>query len=241
MPTVLPESTDLVSLARRQRDELAVTRWLADRGTPVVPPSPLVPAEPVQRDGFSMTFWEFLEEDRDAEPDYARNAELTAELHAALREYPGELAFLSAAEPHYVEIGLDRLEGRTDLIAPSLLDRARREWEVLGPLVRSRAAFEEAFPGVELRPVHGDCPPANIFQGVDGHRFADFELITLGPPNGIWPRSARSWARRTTGARSATACARWTRGSSASSTRSACSGWSPPSHSYPNSPCWPTT
>ncbi|MCK1797897.1 aminoglycoside phosphotransferase family protein [Streptomyces sp. XM4193] len=181
VPTVLPESTDLLALARRQREELAVTRWLADRGTPVVPPSPLVPAEPVQRGGFSMTFWEFLEEDREAEPDYARNAELTAELHAALRDYPGELPFLSAAEPDYVEDSLAALEGRTDLIDPALLERARREWEVLGPLVRSRAAFEEAFPGAELQPVHGDCPPANIFQGVDGHRFADFELITLGP------------------------------------------------------------
>ncbi len=181
VPTVLPRATDLDVLARRQRSELDVTRWLADRGTPVIPPSPLVPAEPVQRDGFSMTFWQFVEEDKGREPDYAANAESTAALHAALRDYPGELSFLSAAEPEFVEESLTLLEKTPDLLAPADLDRARREWRVLEPLVRSRAAFEEAFPGIDLQPVHGDCPPANVFSGVDGDRYADFELITLGP------------------------------------------------------------
>ncbi|MFD7660283.1 aminoglycoside phosphotransferase family protein [Actinosynnema sp. NPDC059797] len=181
VPTVLPRATDLDVLARRQRSELDVTRWLADRGTPVIPPSPLVPGEPVQRDGFSMTFWQFVEEDKDREPDYAANAESTAALHAALRDYPGELSFLSAAEPGFVEESLTLLEKTPDLLPPADLDRARREWRVLEPLVRSRAAFEEAFPGIDLQPVHGDCPPANVFSGVDGDRYADFELITLGP------------------------------------------------------------
>lgn len=34
IPTVLPPSEDLDSLARRQRAELDVARWLADQGTP---------------------------------------------------------------------------------------------------------------------------------------------------------------------------------------------------------------
>ena len=46
----------------QQRSELAVAGWLADRGHPVVPPSPLVAREPVRREGFSMTFWQFVEE-----------------------------------------------------------------------------------------------------------------------------------------------------------------------------------
>ena len=57
-------------------------------------------------------------------------------------------------------------------------------WQVLEPLVRSRTAFEKAFPGIDLQPVHGDSPPANIFSGVDGdlgELYADFELVTLGP------------------------------------------------------------
>ncbi len=47
--------------------------------------------------------------------------------------------------------------------------------------MRSRSAFEDAFPGIDLQPIHGDSPPANIFPGVDGALFSDFELVTLGP------------------------------------------------------------
>ncbi|MFB4194280.1 aminoglycoside phosphotransferase family protein [Streptomyces carpaticus] len=181
VPTVLPRPDDLAALTRRQRDELEVTQWLADRGVPVLAPSPLVPREPVRRDGFSMTFWAHAEENRDKEPDYAANSESVPDLHAALRDYPGRLEFLSSAEPWFVTEALPRLEQHPDLIGADDLDRARREWQVLEPLVRSRAAFEARFPGIGLQPVHGDCPPANIFAGVDGDRYSDFEMITLGP------------------------------------------------------------
>ncbi|MFV2121022.1 phosphotransferase family protein [Streptomyces sp. Act-28] len=181
VPTVLPDHVGLDDLALRQRAELDVTRWLADRGTPVIPPSPLVPREPVRRDGFSMTFWQFVEEDHGKEPDYVANAESTADLHAAMRAYPGPLSFLSAVEPRFVTDSLAALGRRPDLIGPAELERARREWQVLEPLVSSRAAFEAAFPGVDLQPVHGDAPPVNVFTGVDGNLYADFELVTLGP------------------------------------------------------------
>ncbi|MGW0981680.1 aminoglycoside phosphotransferase family protein [Streptomyces xiamenensis] len=181
MPTVLPRPDDLDALARRQRNELDVTQWLADQGVPVLAPSPLVPREPVRRGGFSMTFWAYVEEARDKEPDYAANAESVPALHAALRAYPGRLEFLSSAEPWFVTEALARLERHPDLIGAGDLDRARREWRALEPLVRSRAAFEARFPGIDLQPVHGDCPPANIFSGADGDRYADFEMITLGP------------------------------------------------------------
>lgn len=181
VPTVLPHSADLDSLALRQRAELDVTRWLEEQGTPVIPPSPLVPREPVQRDGFSMTFWRFIEEDRGKEPDYAANSEIVAGLHAAMRGYPGRLSFLSAAEPQVITESLTLLDKRPDLVGPADLDRARREWRILEPLVRSRTAFEKAFPGIDLQPIHGDSPPANIFPGVDSDLYADFELVTLGP------------------------------------------------------------
>ncbi|MFF3538097.1 phosphotransferase [Streptomyces sp. NPDC002466] len=179
IPTVLPDSP--AALARRQQDELDVASWLDGRGVPVIAPSPLVPREPVRRDGFSMTFWPFVEEARDKEPDYVANSESVADLHAALRSYPGRLEFLSTAEPQFVADGLARLDRHPDLIGAAELDRARREWQVLEPLVRSREAFEARFPGIDLQPVHGDCPPANIFSGVDGDLHADFELVTLGP------------------------------------------------------------
>ncbi|TLF81120.1 phosphotransferase [Nocardia cyriacigeorgica] len=181
IPTVVPGIGGLDALAQRQRSELDVTRWLADHGVPVIAPSSLVASEPVRREGFSMTFWEYIDEDPDAEPDYATNSERVADLHAALRAYPGQLSFLSAAEPWFVTEALAALGERPDLVDAPDLDRARREWSVLEPLVRSRAAFEAAFPGIDLQPIHGDSPPENFFAGVDGDLFSDFELVTLGP------------------------------------------------------------
>ncbi|GAA1465414.1 phosphotransferase [Nocardiopsis exhalans] len=181
IPTVLPDSVSLDSISRRQRSELDVTRWLADQGVPVLPPSPLVPREPVQRDGFSITFWQYVPENRDTEPDYAANAESTAALHAALRDYPGQLNFLGAAEPHSLSASLDQLAEHPELISPEDLARARREWQALEPLVSSQEQFQKAFPGIDLQPIHGDSPPANIFAATDGDRYADFELVSYGP------------------------------------------------------------
>ncbi|SFR29556.1 Phosphotransferase enzyme family protein [Lentzea waywayandensis] len=180
IPTVLPHTTTLESLARRQQQELDVAQWLHEQGTPVIPPSPLVERKPVQRDGFSITFWPFTDEDKSQEPDYVKNSELTADLHKALEDYPGELGFLSSAEPQFVREGLERLEG-LDIVTAEDLRRARAEWEVLEPLVSSQDAFQAKFPGIELQPIHGDSPPANIFASTGGPLFSDFELITYGP------------------------------------------------------------
>ncbi|WP_405161006.1 aminoglycoside phosphotransferase family protein [Nocardia sp. NBC_01499] len=181
VPTVLPAHVDLDAQAARQRVELDVVAWLAEQGYPVIPPSPLVPREPVRRNGFSMTFWQFVEQDQSVEPDYVHNSRLVVDLHAALRDYPGELPFLSSAEPAMVTDGFAALVARPDLIDPDDLDRARREWAILAPIVRSRAEFEAAFPGVDLQPIHGDSPAVNIVPTSGGALYADFELATFGP------------------------------------------------------------
>ncbi|HJE60465.1 MAG TPA: aminoglycoside phosphotransferase family protein [Nocardiopsis listeri] len=181
VPTVLPHTTTLHDLALRQQDELNVTRWLADQGLPVLEPSPLLPARPLQRQGLSMTFWTFVEQADDVEPDYVANAESTADLHAALRSYPAALSYLSTAEPAFVTDALTRLGEHPDLITPDDLDRAHREWDLLHPLVRSQAAFQERFGDIDLQPIHGDSPPANIFHSTRGDLYADFEMLTLGP------------------------------------------------------------
>ncbi|WP_405803965.1 phosphotransferase family protein [Streptomyces sp. NBC_01187] len=181
VPTVLPSYADPDTQAARQRAELDVVTWLAEQGSPVIPPSPLVPAEPVRRDGFSMTFWQFVEQDNSVEPDFVHNSRLVVDLHAALREYPGDLPFLSAAEPRFVTEGLAALEARPDLIDPADLDRALREWEILEPVVRSRAVFEAEFPGIDFQPIHGDAPAVNIVAASHGRLYSDFELVTLGP------------------------------------------------------------
>ncbi|MGQ0716027.1 MAG: phosphotransferase family protein [Pseudonocardiales bacterium] len=116
VPAVLPRTVaaDPDAQSAQQRCELAVAGWLADRGHPVVAPSPLVAREPVRRDGFSMTFWQFVEQVPDADPC-------------------------------------------------------------------SRTAFEAAFPGADVQPIHGDAPYYNIIVTPEGKLCSDFEYVTLGP------------------------------------------------------------
>ncbi|KWX23344.1 aminoglycoside phosphotransferase [Mycolicibacterium wolinskyi] len=181
VPTVLPRSlvADPDRQTAQQKSELAVTGWLADRGLPVVAPSPLVPREPVRRDGFSMTFWQLVEQLPDAEPDWNSRLRQTARLHAALRDYDGPLSFW-APFGTYIPQGLAELQGLPELISGADLERAQREWAVLAPVLTSRAAFESTFPGVDLQPIHGDAPYYNMIATPDGELWSDFELVTIG-------------------------------------------------------------
>ncbi|ALG08890.1 aminoglycoside phosphotransferase family protein [Kibdelosporangium phytohabitans] len=180
VPTVLPAWTTPAQQLASQQRELAVAGWLADRGHAVVAPSPLVAREPVSRDGFSMTFWQYVEQVPDAEPDMVRAAQLAADLHQALREYPGELPFMDSFHPFF-DNSFAFLADRRDLISQEDLDRAVREWAAVKPLVESEAAFTAAFPGVESQPIHGDSPLYNLIVTPRGELCSDFELVTRGP------------------------------------------------------------
>ncbi len=180
VPVVLPPGRDVASLAARQARELAAVAWLAERGLPVVRPSPLVPREPVQRDGFSMTFWEFVEVDASRQPDFIADSALAVDLHAALRDYPGELPFLSPIAAN-VPTCLAILEENPGLLPSADLERARREWAVLQPVLSSREGFARAFPNAGIQPLHGDAPSYNVIRTASGVRYADFEDVTLGP------------------------------------------------------------
>ncbi|MGV0644854.1 aminoglycoside phosphotransferase family protein [Mycolicibacterium sp. XJ879] len=181
VPTVLPPSYAKFPQAQtaQQRAELAVAGWLAERGHPVVPPSPLVPTKPVRRDGFSMTFWQFVEQLPDVEPEMATRIKETARLHAALRDYDGDLGFWTPFGK-YIPDGLAALQHRDDLLPESDLVRAQREWALIGPMLTSRAMFAAAFPGVNLQAIHGDAPYHNMITTADGELWSDFELVTVG-------------------------------------------------------------
>ncbi|TDW15775.1 phosphotransferase [Kribbella kalugense] len=164
---------------RRQQRELDVVTWLAQQGLPVVPPSSLVPLEPVEQDGLSMTFWAYVDVDRDAEPDYFGATARVPELHAQLADYPGELRWMSPLR--LIGQGLAAVEVVPGLLEQEDVDRARAEWRVLEPVLTSRAGFEAAFPSANVQPVHGDAPSWNLITTVDGPLWADFEDVTLGP------------------------------------------------------------
>lgn len=180
-PVVLPIGFGLADEAARQQRELDVAAWLDDRGLPVIRPSPLVPRAPVARAGLSISFWELADVDAAHEPDYAARVPLVASLHAALRPYDASLPFLSPVAMT-VPSCLASLESSRDLIDAADLDRARREWDALAPLLTSRDAFARAFPHATVQPVHGDAPAYNMIATTAGLRYADFEDVTLAPP-----------------------------------------------------------
>lgn len=184
VPTVLPPARidDLDAVSAQQARELAVTGWLSDRGHPVVRPSPLVAPEPVQREGFSMTFWEYVPEIAVEESDLSRRVAQTAHLHAALRDYrdpSGELDFW-APYGAYIPDGLAALETLPDIVARTDVERAQREWAVVGEVLTSRSAFEKRFPAAGVQPIHGDAPFHNMLTTPAGELWSDFELVTLG-------------------------------------------------------------
>jgi hypothetical protein len=182
VPTVLPtlyRDTPEAQVAQ-QRAELAVAGWLADRGCPVVTPSPLVPREPVHRDGHSITFWQFVDAVPGPDLDLVSRAAETARLHAELRDYDGSGLDLWTPLRTHLPGSLAALERWPDLVAPADLARARREWSVLERVIASPTAFEEAFPGVPLQPIHGDAPYYNMIRTADGLLWSDFEMVCLG-------------------------------------------------------------
>lgn len=180
VPVVLPEGFELPAQATRQSRELAAVAWLASRGLRVVRPSPLVPRSPVQLDGFSITFWEYVEVAPNVTPDYVARGPFVAELHATFRDYPAPLPFL-APLAMTIPSGLAYLENNPSLIAASDLDRAKREWAAFAPVFATRGAFSTAFPGATVQALHGDSPGYNVIDTPSGFLHADFEDVTLGP------------------------------------------------------------
>ncbi|WP_329481539.1 aminoglycoside phosphotransferase family protein [Kribbella sp. NBC_01484] len=178
VPMNLPDYlTDVEVAERRQQRELDLAAWLLSNGHPVVAPSPLVPLKPVERDGFSMTFWQYVEQS--GQVDYLAATTRAAELHAVLADYPEELPWLTPLLA--VPSGLATLEAVPGLLEQEDVDRARAEWEVLRPVLTSRAGFEAVFPAATIQTIHGDAPAYNVIPTTGGMVWADFEDATLGP------------------------------------------------------------
>src|SRR5690348_1106453 len=76
--------------------EVAVGTFLAERTDLVVPPSDILPPGPHEQDGLWMTLWRFVPHDEQAPPPEPQElGRSLRELHAALADFPGDLAPLS--------------------------------------------------------------------------------------------------------------------------------------------------
>lgn len=143
-----------------QERDLAVSGFLTERGVRVVSPATDPPAGPHFAEGLPVTLWNHTPHDPDHRyaPDVV--ARSLAEVHAALREYPGELPRRGPLDD------LGRIFDRHDL----------------DPRLRAEAGRLAALlPDVAAQPLHGDAHPGNLIATPDGPCWLDFEDTWQGP------------------------------------------------------------
>jgi len=166
-------SADEASLEAAAR-ELDVSRYLADRGAPVIGPARGAPPTPVVAEGFVATLWPHVvhtEAGYDNHAEVARAAHALRRVHEAFADYPGALpAYGDRIEE------CRRLLQRADAL-PALAEEDRAFLlRAYDDLSRSLADFS-----VVGRPIHGDAHMGNVFVTPTGPLWTDFETACLGP------------------------------------------------------------
>jgi hypothetical protein len=152
--------------------EVAVGAFLAGRTDLVVPPSDVLPPGPHEQDGLWMTLWKFVPHDEQAPPPEPRElGRLLRALHAALADFPGDLAPLSEVRDWLARL-LAELRPSPVLTSQDL-DWLRFEIEVLTPPV-----FESTLPAQAL---HGDASMSNLLRTDNGLVWNDLEDVCVGP------------------------------------------------------------
>ncbi|TNC19223.1 phosphotransferase family protein [Amycolatopsis alkalitolerans] len=155
----VPATTRLLrpAVADWMAHDVALSAFLAERGAPVIPP--FEEPGPHLSHGLAVTMWPFtrLEPGHPFAP--AEVAALLHDLHAALREYPGDLG--AAGPAGDLRRALDHVEDE-----------------------RVHEAVEHAIAGLpELpsQPLHGDAHAGNLALTEHGPRWLDFEDSWRGP------------------------------------------------------------
>ena len=135
-------------------EEVRLARYLTAQGAPVAPLADEVDPGPHEHEGFSITFWRWVDHDP-ARADPVIAGRSLRELHAALLAYPGELPTC------------DRLEEIRILLARLQFDELLAVAEGLEPL--------------DGRPLHGDAHLSNVLWSPEGPLWSDLENACRGP------------------------------------------------------------
>ena len=148
--------------------ELELVAALHDAGLRVACPVGDVPPGPYERDGFFVTLWEHVENDRDAELDAAAAGAALRRIHDALAdvdpaglEHFARLDEISSASPSRCR-STAASSRRSDAVST-------RRWKVVDRL------------DVQLQPIHGDAHHGNVMRTPAGPLWGDFENVCLGP------------------------------------------------------------
>ncbi len=152
--------------------EVAVGAFLAERTDLVVPPSDILPPGPHEQDGLWMTLWKFVPHDAQAPPPQPRElGRSLRRLHAALADFPGDLAPLSETRD-WLERLLAELRPSPSLTQRDI-DWLRFKLDALTP-----AVFESSLPAQAL---HGDASMSNLLRTDNGLVWNDLEDVCAGP------------------------------------------------------------
>jgi phosphotransferase family enzyme len=152
--------------------EVAVGAFLSERGDLVVPPSDTLPPGPHERDGFWMTLWKFVLHDAHGTPPEPRElGRSLRRLHAALADFPGDLAPLSDTREW-----LKRL--LSELRPSSSLTRRDIDWLHFKLDALSPAVFESS---LRAQALHGDASMSNLLRTESGLLWSDLEDVCVGP------------------------------------------------------------
>ncbi|RSD13707.1 phosphotransferase family protein [Amycolatopsis eburnea] len=145
--------------------DVAVSRFLTECGVRVVSPTTDPPAGPHFAAGLPVTLWHHTPHDPGHRyaPDTVAGS--LAEVHSALRGFPGELPRRGPLDD--LERILVRHGDAMDGAAPRLAAEA------------TRIAAE--LPGSGGRPLHGDAHPGNLIATPGGPCWLDFEDTWHGP------------------------------------------------------------
>jgi hypothetical protein len=164
---VLEPGDDPAEEAAVATRELAVARYLADRGCPVVAPADRMDAGPYRLRGAVMTLWTYVREQPRPFLGLRPLVDRVRELDGLLAIYPEPLPRLGAWWRNGVP--LERLTGSGwagDVGALGALWEAASSWMQQSPLV----------------PQHGDPHRANLLYDGRDWRWIDFEDVSLLPP-----------------------------------------------------------
>ncbi|MBD0336790.1 MAG: aminoglycoside phosphotransferase family protein [Cyanobacteria bacterium Co-bin13] len=147
--------------------ELAVAQHLAAANAPIIPPSRQIDPGPHQHNGFTLSFWDYVQIlPEPFDPVLAGRALRVC--HWALSSFTQELPVLALITEAKRILSQLTAQG---IFAPADADL----------LAQVSAPYEESLRGLPMQPLHGDSHSGNVLHTSLGVLWTDWEDAFIGP------------------------------------------------------------